>query len=223
MNFATIDAQSHGFEYIRPKILLQSNMNVPALGPCIPGLRAVLSQQQDSSGQVVTTVSQAMFDKRLAREGDVDFSPILRALSMTHASVSTTCFMSRTTQIDGPDDTNVVNMDTMEMYLEFEKAADSKSSERYNEALEKRMLPNNIPNPTQAYQAHFDMFAFAAMSLGKFAFLAIPDRCNSKYPLRIGNFREAQRFDCIDVNGKKVMIRRCVLIEEIVLVDYLGE
>ena len=71
-----------------------------------------------------------MFDKRLAREGDVDFSPILRTLSMTHANVSTPCFMSRTTQIDGPDDTNIVNMNTIEMYLEPEKAAGAKSGER---------------------------------------------------------------------------------------------
>ena len=104
-------------------------MNVPALGPCIPVLRAVLSQQQDSSGQVVNTVSQSMFDKRLAREGDVDFTPMSRTLSMTHANVSTPSFMSKSMQADGPDDTDFVNMDSMEMYLELKRASDSKSNE----------------------------------------------------------------------------------------------
>ena len=102
-------------------------------------------------------------------------------------------------QVGGPDDTDFVNMDSMEMYLELKRAADSKSNERYKAALEKYklgipdqiafefgMLPDLTPNPTQAYQAHLDVFAFVPTSLGDFAFIVIPDRCSCKYPLRIG-------------------------------------
>ena len=42
-----IDALKNGFEYIRPKILLQPHMNVPTMGPSCPGRRAVFSQQKE--------------------------------------------------------------------------------------------------------------------------------------------------------------------------------
>ena len=58
---------------------------------------------------------------------------------------------------------------------------------------------------------------------GKFAFLMVPDRGNTTFPVRTGNYRDAQIFDCIILEGQKYMVRRQVILEEVIMEDYLGK
>ena len=126
--------------------------------------------------------------------------------------------------------------DSQETYLKLKELSNKISDKRLKEAEENirsglvgqvsfeiGMLPIDKPNVTQAYQATLDMFAFVPTNVGKLAFLMVPDRCNTCFPVRTGNYRDAHIFDCITLEGQKVMVRRQVLLEEVIMVDYLGQ
>ena len=106
-------------------------------------------------------MTQALPDRRLVQEGDVDYTQLLETISMSHANSAMPILMTKQKFPGGFDDDQVVVNDSQEIYLKLKELSDKKSDKRLKEAEENiksglvgqvsfeiGMLPLDKPNVT---------------------------------------------------------------------------
>ena len=94
-------------------------MNVPVIGPNVQVIKGQMTQIQDEKRALANTVTQSLYDKRLVQEGDVDFSQLIKTLSMSHSNKDMPTFMDRNKYRGGPDDREFVWLDSLDTYLKL--------------------------------------------------------------------------------------------------------